>query len=475
MRGWAAWWLRARLYVLLALSFAFFYQGGDPNETSRLLLTQAIVERHAVDFTADQAFTIDKSRVGDRYVSDKAPGVSLLSVVPYAAARVAESASGLDHDALAVRRARMHAVVFTVVGLAGVLAALFVRRSLALLGVAEGDATLVTVAFALGSPFFPFATVLYSHVPIAAMLAALFYFALRGANDEPTWRGTVALGALGGAAVVTEYTAAMPVALLGAFLLALHPRRSAAARIVLGGAAGLALPLAVHAIYCAITFGRPFDLPYHHLVDPVFGAGGLSLRNASLATAYGNFLGSFRGLLFFSPVLALVVAGLGFWFASGESRKALALVVALLAAYAIFTCSFYYWEGGMSVGPRHLVPALPFAALPLAYVARRGRAWRAVLLVATAASVAIAFACTAVRIQLPGDEPNPLYDVVLASLARGEVATNQENPFGTLERADAAYNLGTLAGLPARASLLVLPVAWAVGMRLPRRREEASA
>jgi hypothetical protein len=185
IRSWARWWLGHRLFVLIAVTYAYFYQGGDPNQTSRLLLTQAIVERHALDITPGQSLTIDKSRVGARYFSDKAPGVSLLAVVPYAAARVAERATGLDGDALAVRRARMHAVVFVVVGLAGVAAAYFLRRSLLLLGCPRAHASLLTVAYALGTPAFPFSTVLYGHEVTAALLVASFYFILRGRGREP--------------------------------------------------------------------------------------------------------------------------------------------------------------------------------------------------------------------------------------------------------------------------------------------------
>jgi hypothetical protein len=394
----------------------------------------------------------------------------LLAVVPYAAARVAERATGLDGDALAVRRARMHAVVFVVVGLAGVAAAYFLRRSLLLLGCPRAHASLLTVAYALGTPAFPFSTVLYGHEVTAALLVASFYFILRGRGREPSWPGCVALGVLGGAALVTEYPAAIAVGLLWVLLVSLHVGARPIARATLGTALGAALPLGVHALYCALALGSPLDLPYRHLVDPVFSAGGLHLANITAASVYGNFLGAFRGLFFFSPVLALSFVGLAFWLGAGEAQRPLAFVAAVLAAYGVFTCSFYYWDGGMSVGPRHLVPVLPFFVLPLAFVARRGRAWLALVATTTAVSVVVMFACTAVRVELPAEEKNPLADVVLASLVRGEVATNHESPFGALARADASYNLGTFAGLSPCASLAVLPAVWGLGLSFPRGR-----
>ncbi|MDB5059125.1 MAG: hypothetical protein JWO59_2597, partial [Chloroflexi bacterium] len=50
-----------------------------------------------------------------------------------------------------------------------------------------------------------------------------------------------------------------------------------------------------------------------------------------------------------------------------------ALCAAIAISYFLFQAGYAFWDGGASVGPRHFLPALPFLALPVAFVADRGR------------------------------------------------------------------------------------------------------
>jgi hypothetical protein len=106
------------------------------------------------------------------------------------------------------------------------------------------------------------------------------------------------------------------------------------------------------------------------------------------------------------------------------------------------------WHGGSAVGPRHLVPALPF--LCLALPAARARAL--VLGPLLALSVAHQLAATAI------DPAAPLYadvlrDHVYEHLLRGQLGVG-------------AANLGTLIGLPGVASLVPLIVVWGLALRV---------
>jgi hypothetical protein len=48
--GWQ-WLTRQRFFLLIGFTYFYFHQGSDPNQTSRLALIHALVERGATDIT----------------------------------------------------------------------------------------------------------------------------------------------------------------------------------------------------------------------------------------------------------------------------------------------------------------------------------------------------------------------------------------------------------------------------------------
>ena len=132
------------------------------------------------------------------------------------------------------------------------------------------------------------------------------------------------------------------------------------------------------------------------------------------------------------------------------------------AAFLLFNGSSAMWSGGFGVGPRYLVPCLPFLALAAGF--GLARAWtrpalRPIVVLAAAWSLAAVWAETIGGQSFPDYTPNPLFDFSLPRLASG----------------DLARNLGMLLGLSGWASLLPL-LAFAllavalIGIGLPTRR-----
>jgi hypothetical protein len=184
------------------------------------------------------------------------------------------------------------------------------------------------------------------------------------------------------------------------------------------------------------------------------------------------YLGFEEGRLYaLSPVLWLALPGL-VWLRRAARPEAL-LVLAALAAFLIFNAcygdSFVYWGGAASVGPRHLIPMLPFLALPLALAARH-LPWAFVPLAAV--SVFYVLLATAVEPRVPYHHAHPARDLFLASYLDGRFALGRGHLFGEerLLTADSmAFNLGKLAGLPGAWQLAPLLAAWVgLGGRLAR-------
>ncbi len=68
-----------------------------------------------------------------------------------------------------------------------------------------------------------------------------------------------------------------------------------------------------------------------------------------------------RGLIWYSPILLLVIPG-AVWFWRNE-RRIFWLISSVVVTYVLFYGKWYMWHGGHSWGPRFLVPMMPFLSL----------------------------------------------------------------------------------------------------------------
>lgn len=112
-------------------------------------------------------------------------------------------------------------------------------------------------------------------------------------------------------------------------------------------------------------FGSPFETgrfdSYGHWVWPWEGI-------VTMAIAPG------RSLLIYSPP---VIAGLVAWPALRRRDPQLAwFLVALVATRWVFVACRSDWHGGWGIGPRYLIPLVPFMLIPLAGPLDRWRSWR---------------------------------------------------------------------------------------------------
>jgi hypothetical protein len=485
-----SWIRRARIWILAAFTYAFFFSGGDPNQATRYSLVESLVDRRAPDITPVHFRTIDKGYKRQRFYADKAPGLSLLATVPYAVMRVADVAFGIDPGGREAQLSKLYVLSLIFAGLAGAVSAAMLRRLGLLLGCSERASELVAFAYAFGTIAFPFSTVLFGHQLAAALLLTSFVLLLesreRGRLARP--RVLAALGALWSLAIVVEYPTALLVAIFGVSALVLGYDEKNPARSLLTtlswAALGGAPVLVVHALFLIWCYGK-FALPYVYVSEPFFRAhmtgGILGIGLPQRVATYGSLVSPYRGLLFYCPVVALFVVGVGAWIDSRRAPVALFILAPAFAIYLLFLCAYYAWDGGGSTGPRHILPALPFFLLPIAFFADRGRASFAVTMALTVASSVIMLASTAVLVQQPqGDvfAMNPLYDLVFPALANGTVGVNSQDAFVPFPRADSCFNWGTLLGLPPGATPVVVGLAWAVSyapsaLGLLRRREYA--
>ena len=442
------------LFLFGLMAFGYFHPGGGWNQNSRFALVRSLVEerRAAIDsflvyvregealrripvqngtivragttevltwagpdkrqvpiapdapaaaprVVADQiAASGDLSFHAGHFHPNKAPGTSLAAVPAYAVLYGLERAVGIDTDTWRVLTTNAWLCSLLSVGAVSAAGLVLFHALARVLSRSRRAALLATVGFGLGTLYWPYATGLREHNLIAVLLL-LSYAAIRAVPDAPEARrrllACALAGAAGGAAIVVNYVDLVAVALLAAYLL-WTMRRARPALPLVAFAAGAALPLGVLAAYNLACFGRVLTTNYAY-ENLMF----VSARPALLgvldwprpALALMLTMSPFRGLVFSSPVLVLGVIGLVRLFKEPAWRADAALFLGLVSFFFVFNCSFNGWHGGWASGPRYLLPAFPFLALPMVRVFERaGRLPIGVLI------VSIAINCLAVAV-----------------------------------------------------------------------------
>lgn len=344
----------------------------------RYLLTVAVVDHGTLTLDVNaQRLGPDQAEFGGHVYSDKAPYQPLLAVPAYLAARAVGAdafttpADG-DQNLGDFHWARWWVTLWSATAPAIVLC-LLLRGLIA--QVHPDVATPAALALSLGTLLLPFASALFGHVLAAAFLAGAWVLA-RG--SAPTARRMLASGLLLGAAVGTEYPTVIPGAAIALAVL-LAAGWAATAWLGLGAAAGV-VPLLV---YNWAAFGSPFETAYQGNLPNFQGSGAFGVYNlvGPQADELRKAMIGDRGLLTLTPICALALVGAVYAIARRTpTRRDAVMGLVVLAATWIMSAGIDGY-GGSSPGPRYLIPALPFLAVPLA------EAWRRVPRLCGAAAV----------------------------------------------------------------------------------------
>jgi hypothetical protein len=237
--------------------------------------------------------------------------------------------------------------------LAGKLAAaLFSSLAAGLLFLAIGrrhfarQASAAAFVFALGTSVWSTSQALWQH-PAAVLFLCLALWMLVRIDDEPEWAARAGLPL--GLAVAARHADVALVAVVWVSLAARYPKR-------VGALVGWSLPGALlAAAYHWLHFGSPLATGFEGSLAQRFsepwGVGQLGL-----------LVSPAKGLLVFTPVALVAVAGLVRALRLGDRWLATTLGLAALA-HLVFMGRWSEWHGGDSFGPRMLTDALPLLFL----------------------------------------------------------------------------------------------------------------
>ena len=485
----------AFLACLLALAW-FQRPVQNPNENSRLAPVLAAYWRHTLRIDAFHArrptWTSDKSVRDGHVYSDKAPGSSFLAAIGYAPVHAWERATGRPVSYVARKQAMTLAAVG--IPLAAALVALF---ALAAQAAGVRRAALVTGVGLLATPLLPYGSTLFGHA-LAGALLFLAFALVRRATERPSpvrRRDLAGAGALLALTAVTEFPAAPAALLVGAYGIHRLARRRELGRPAVWLWPLLAgVPFLVGlGLWNWACFGSPFSIGYENLAIQGFrrlhASGLVGVRLPKLETMYYVTVHPARGLFVSAPILLLAFPGLVVMARRGWRAEA-ALCLGVFLSFLLVNAGFPLWWGGFTYTARHLVPAVPFLVLPLAFLGRRWL-WAAVPLVLASAVQTLA---AAAGDPFTGDAP--LVRLVRAARRSGDLVAWGAWPFTgelwpriTARAPDGRWigfgpNLGRLVGLTGPASVLAMVVGVAALLgaagraaraRAARRPEERAA
>jgi hypothetical protein len=486
------------IFLIALVCYAYFFpRWADPNQNSRLNMVVAIVDDGTFQIDKYVANTVDYAKVDGHYYSDKAPGVAFLGVPLYASLRAVldlpvmgqlterlgnsaafketlrESGSGVLEDKVRFALAQV-VLSFLTNAVPTALLCVLIYRLLARFGSGQGSRIFVALAYGLLTPAFAYANSFYGHQLSAFLLFAAFYllFPLDPSQNQslvkPGAMRLFGIGLLLGYSVVTEFPAALIAGILTLYAFYVLYRVGA----LLKGApmvAGLGICAAGLMLYNTTVFGGPFKLGYSNseLWTAQHSAGFMSLTMPGWEAASGITFSLFRGLFVLSPVLLLAVAGFVMWWRSGRLRAAFWVALLSTLSMFLFNASSIMWWGGFAIGPRYVLPGLPFMALAIVFVidpatarqtqpatAQRPAAWLLGLVVVLSLWSFIAtWGMTLAEQAFPSDafRANPYIEHALPSWQAGNIARN----LGTI-----AGFKGVTALMPLAALIVAVGAAW---------------
>jgi hypothetical protein len=461
------------LFCTFALCYGYFYQGGGGNSNSHLDTIRALVERGATEITPYWRNTADIGFIGGRVYANKPPGLAFVAAPVYFAAYRLERALGLDPASAAILNFNGNLLTFWTSGLPGAFLVLLLYRHFRREGGSVSEGVWLAAAFGLGSLAFPYAGIMMSH-----SLSACLLFAAWSLLDTPCPSRSKCMwaGFLSGMAIMTDSLALPAVALFLVYVLAVPATDTFR---FLSGAGVVILALLTHNYLC---FGNPLTSNTAITLD-VFKTKGYLLGFLGWPQPVRLFwltLHPFRGIFACCPVLLVSLLSIR------PSRLvwplALKTIVPLgiVAFYFLFNMSFNGWTGGYAVGPRYIIPALPFL---FSFALVGFRRFRMLSVGMTALSAFMMFAVSAVTVLIPAENqgpPPPISPVsaCIRLLVAGRVSVSTSELPG-LEATPAdewtSCNLGQLFGLHGLASLVPIVLVLVLFVCFARRLSDSRA
>lgn len=456
------------LFLVPFVTYLYFYQGSDQSTAARFDLMRSVLERNSLWIDGFCGYnTADIIHLYGHYYSVKAPGTSLVALVPWAFLRAALRFLATRNEPLYWAMVTYLTTAMTT-GLVMSIAAVVIYRFAKFVGASDGRAVGCALIFAFGTIVFPYATELTGEPFAGAFALFAFYLVATWSTDSGPMRA-LAAGLCAGLAVLNDYPVLLMAAPIGVYALWRLPRWRAIGAFALGAGAMAMLMVG----YNWAAFGKPLFFSYEafklpgNTQFPEQARGFVGLTYPHVRILWDILVDPQRGLFFCNPVLLMAIPAAGYFFRRSRWRAEWLVSVTSFAVLILFNASYgksiVSWGGGTATGPRQIVAAIPFMVLTFAFLPK---ACDWILGALGALSAFIMLAATSTNPHFPYEYNNPVRDFAMQQYFRGDFATNRDPYFkrGLITSDSVAFNLGKLVGLPGPLQLWPLGIFWVIGV-----------
>ncbi|MEQ8907894.1 MAG: hypothetical protein RIC95_01765 [Vicingaceae bacterium] len=413
------------VFLFGLLFFSSFYVDiwHTPNPVSRALPVLTTYETGTLEITQYEKVGLDKSKVGDKYYSDKAPLPTLLTI-PFYEALAALGWDSWEYEDKRYKGAPVWYLRLSLIIFIGSLICsslpfvLLIWFAFRFSGDFKYKSSLIILSF-FGTYLFVYSGTYFNHLLSGASLAFATYFIQK---PKYSWLS----GLMCAMAFLSEYTLGLYAALLPLFLLFKENRW----RLILQFGLGFLPAILIYAWYNYSLTGNPLTFIFYYTDFETFSKGikqnyGFGLP--SFESFYGLLLSPYMGILWFFPVLFFF---LNKW-RKDKWKELLSnpVFVNSLAMFILISCYFIWW-GGYSWGPRYLIPMACILAFHSPRIWQKFQYPKVALLVLSISFLLQFAAKSTVLFLIPdrfseqGEASYPFSEVVLKAMKEGNFNSN---------------------------------------------------
>lgn len=348
------------IFIVLVISYGYFFRKIDWNSGTRLDLVWSIVENHSLSIDTYHENTGDKAFYKGRFYTDKAPGISFFGAPFYFIAskilRLCSSSSTLVDYMFKI----YIPIFFVVIVPSAIMGIIFYRLTNFFIN-NTGLSALGTISYSLGTIVFFYSNMFYAHHVSAFLFFTAFYILIKSTNIKKINKSKIFLsGSLLGLAILCEY----PMGFFAIFIFAYLFTTTKSIKLLAYLALPVCLGIIILGIYHYACFDNPLKTGYNYEHLSYFAkhhAQGISgIKLPKLSRIIKLTFGLKRGIFIIHPFLLFAFSGAYFGLKSKRKREFLFFII-ISAAVILFYSSFKFFA------ERFLITAIPFLCILAIY------------------------------------------------------------------------------------------------------------